>query len=46
LESLGVTVIRFSDLDVKNNLSWVLDEISVAINNIKTHPCPSQEGRT
>jgi len=38
LESLGVIVIRFSDLDVKNNLSWVLEEISVAINKIRTHP--------
>ncbi|MBT8290300.1 MAG: endonuclease domain-containing protein [Muriicola sp.] len=27
LESLGVCVIRFTNPDVKNNLSWVLDEI-------------------
>ncbi|MEY8020462.1 endonuclease domain-containing protein [Muriicola sp. SD30] len=27
LESLGVRVMRFSNPDVKNNLSWVLDEI-------------------
>ena len=38
LESLGVKVIRFSDLDVKNNLGWVLEEIKTSIENIKTHP--------
>ncbi len=38
LESLGVAVIRFSDLDVKNNLGWVIDEIKVTINNLKTQP--------
>ncbi len=38
LESLGVKVIRFSDLDVKNNLSWVLREIEKEIANLKTHP--------
>ncbi len=37
LESLGVTVIRFSDLDIKNNLDWVLEEVKVQIEN-KTHP--------
>ena len=31
LESLGVKVIRFSDWDVKNNLSWVLREIEKEI---------------
>jgi very-short-patch-repair endonuclease len=38
LESLGVKFIRFSDLDVKNNLSWALLEIKEAIENLKTHP--------
>jgi len=38
LESLGVTVLRFSDLDVKNNLSWVLEEIKVEIEKYRTHP--------
>ena len=46
LESLGVKIIRFSDLDVKNNLNWALLEIKEAIENLKkpvskllkTHP--------
>jgi very-short-patch-repair endonuclease len=38
LESLGVKFIRFSDLDVKNNLSWALLEIKEAIENLKTNP--------
>ena len=38
LESLGVHVIRFSDLDVKNNLSWVLDEIKCEIAKLKPTP--------
>ncbi len=46
LESLGVCVIRFSDLDVKNNLNWVLEEIEKTIANIKRTPKPSQEGNT
>jgi len=45
LESLGIIVIRFSDLDVKNNLGWVLDEMTTSINNLKPTPNPSQEGR-
>ncbi len=44
LESLGVHVIRFSDLDVKNNLGWVLNEIKNKIEQIKPTPSPSQEG--
>jgi len=35
LESLGVTVIRFSDTDVKNKLSFNLDELKVQIENVK-----------
>lgn len=46
LESLGVHVIRFSDLDVKNNLSWVLEEIQDKIKDIKPNPNPSKEGNT
>ncbi len=34
LESLGVRFIRFNDLDVKNNLAWVLEEIKNEIENI------------
>ena len=45
LETLGVTVIRFSDLDVKNNLGWVLNEIQIEINKLKPTPDPSQEGK-
>ena len=45
LEYLGVCVIRFSNLDVKNNLSWVLEEIKKMILIIKPTPSPSQEGK-
>lgn len=38
LEAFGVTVIRFSDLDIKNNLSWVISEIEETIYKLKTHP--------
>ncbi|WP_422106390.1 endonuclease domain-containing protein [Winogradskyella sp.] len=38
LESLGVKVVRFSDWDVKNNLSWVIREIENEIENLETHP--------
>lgn len=38
LESLGVKFIRFSDLDVKDNLSWVLLEIKELIEKLKNHP--------
>jgi very-short-patch-repair endonuclease len=45
LEYLGVCFIRFSDLDVKNNLNWVLEEIKKMILFIKPTPNPSQEGK-
>ncbi len=45
LESLGVTVIRFSNLDAKNNLDWVLEEIKDKIKEIEPTPSPSKEGR-
>ena len=45
LESLGVKFIRFSDLDVNNNLSWVLDQIKDMIKQIKPTPSPSKEGK-
>ncbi len=38
LESLGVKMLRFSDLDAKNNLSWVLSEIKDMIETLKTQP--------
>ncbi|WP_412559447.1 endonuclease domain-containing protein [Winogradskyella sp. MIT101101] len=38
LESLGVKFIRFSDWDVRNNLSWVLREIVKEIDGLQTHP--------
>jgi very-short-patch-repair endonuclease len=44
LESLGVVVLRFSDLDVRNNLDWVLEEIKHTIEAIKPTPNPSKEG--
>jgi len=46
LESFGVTVIRFSDLDVKNNLVRVLEEIKGKIEKLKPTPDPSQEGNS
>ena len=44
LRALGVRVIRFSDLDVKNNLGWVLDQIREEVEILKPTPGPSQEG--
>ena len=44
LESLGVTVVRFSDLDVKNNLGWVLNDIRSEIEKLRPSPSPSKEG--
>ena len=38
LEYLGVYFLRFSDLDVKNNLNWVLEEIEKMILKIKPTP--------
>ena len=29
---------RFSDLDVKNNLGWVIEEIEKVIKELKAHP--------
>ncbi len=46
LESLGVRLVRFSDLDVKNNLSGVLKELKREIENINPTPSPSKEGNT
>ena len=41
LEFLGVHFIRLNDLDVKDNLNWVLSEIKEKITNLKkTHPNP------
>lgn len=45
LESLGVNFIRFSDLDIKNNLSWVLGELKNIIQQLAPTPNPSQEGK-
>ena len=41
LESLGVRFLRFDDLDVKKEMSWVLDEISHWINENGPTPNPS-----
>jgi len=46
MELLGVCFIRFSDLDVKNNLNWVLNEIRAKMETLKPTPNPSQEGNT
>ena len=44
LESLEIKVIRFSDWDVKNNLSWVIREIEKEIEDLIPIPNPSQKG--
>ena len=38
LESLGVVLIRFNNLDVKNNLNLVLEELKNTIKKIKPTP--------
>ena len=38
LKSLGVVLVRFNDLDVKNNLSLVLKELKNTIKKIKPTP--------
>lgn len=42
-KKLGV---RLSDLDVKNNLRWVLEEIKNTMEQVKPTPKPSQEAKT
>jgi very-short-patch-repair endonuclease len=46
LESLGITVIRFSDYEVKNNLPFILEVLKAHIINVKPTPSPSREGNT
>lgn len=46
LESLGIFLIRFCDLDVKNNLGSVLEDIKGKIEQLKPTPYPSQERNT
>lgn len=38
LESLGITVIKFSDTDVKDNLGLVLQEIKAVVETLKPTP--------
>ncbi len=38
LESLGVCLMRFNDLNVRNNLNTVLSEIKEKIEKLNTHP--------
>lgn len=38
LESLGVCLMRFNDLDVRNNLNTVLSQIKDKIEKLNTHP--------
>ena len=44
LKSLGITTLRFDDLDVKRNMGWVLEEIELWIKQNKPTPNPSREG--
>ncbi len=45
LASIGVRIIRFNDLDVRNNLDWVLQQLVGEIEQLKPTPNPSQEGK-
>ncbi|MDN5211835.1 DUF559 domain-containing protein [Fulvivirgaceae bacterium BMA12] len=44
LESLGVSFLRFNDLDVKEDIGYVLDTILDWINDHRPTPGPSREG--
>ncbi len=44
IERFGIKFIRFSDLQVKQEMQNVLLSIGGWIEENKTHPCPSQEG--
>ncbi len=44
LESLGVNFLRFDDIDVKTNISGVIEEIQHWIEQNRPTPHPSQEG--
>jgi very-short-patch-repair endonuclease len=37
-ESLGITVIRFSDDEVKNSLPFILEDLKAHIKNVKPTP--------
>jgi very-short-patch-repair endonuclease len=41
LESLGLTVMRFWDADVKSNVDGIVEQIKEWIESRRTHPCPS-----
>ncbi|MBO3700261.1 endonuclease domain-containing protein [Roseivirga sp. E12] len=38
LESLGVRFIRFDDIDIKKDISWVIEELQLTITDLTTHP--------
>jgi len=44
LESLRVRFLRFDDLDVKENMNWVMNEIVEWIEANEPTPNPSKEG--
>jgi very-short-patch-repair endonuclease len=44
LEKMGVSFLRFDDIEVKKNMSNVLRVIEDWIKKNKPTPCPSQEG--
>ena len=44
LESLGVNLLRFDDMDVKTNISYVIVEIQDWIEQNQPTPSPSREG--
>ena len=47
LKELGISLLRFEDDLVFDDIDFVLDKINEFINEfLKTHPCPSPEGKT
>ena len=46
LEKMGVSFLRFDDIEVKKNMSNVLRVIEDWIRNNRTWPCPTKEGKT
>jgi len=42
IESYGINFLRFTEQEIRNNIEGVM---SVIENWIRTHPCPSQEGK-
>lgn len=44
LEALGVTFLRFDDLDVKTKIKWVVNEILIVVDAMNPPLTPPMEG--